>query len=192
MGSSPRFSRSTTLDSVDGMNRIRSAAVVALISATVLLTGCSGAQQAPADALTIGAGVPVEVGTGVEMTFAVDDVREGTLSDLSSMGVQTSSSDEGKTPYFVTYSITLTDGDIADADRDALPVPKSEDWMLRGEGRYQPLKVVGQFDCTEDGTGTNAVGPDSPLIGCQVFLGKPDALPTVVEITDLGVWATEE
>lgn len=173
------------------MNRIRSAALVALVSAT-LLAGCSSPQQAPSDALAIGTGVPVEVGTGVEMSFAVDDVREGTLSDLSSMGVQTSASDEGKTPYFVTYSITLTDGDIADADRDALPVPKSEDWTLHGVGTYQPLKVMGQFDCTKDGTGTNAVGPDSPLVGCQVFLGKSDALPTVVEITDLGVWATKK
>lgn len=177
------------------MNRRRPAVILAaLMTAAALLTGCSGGQQsaaAPDDALAIGTGVAVEVGTGVEMSFAIDEVREGTLSDLSAMGVQSSAA-EGKTPYFVTYSITLTDGDIADADRDALPVPAAEDWKLRGDGSYQPLKVFGQFDCTKDGTATNGVSPDAPLVGCQVFLGKKDAVPTVIEVADLGVWTTKE
>ncbi|HXH33987.1 MAG TPA: hypothetical protein VNJ54_06190 [Plantibacter sp.] len=175
------------------MNRRTRASILAvLISATALLSGCSSTQPAPEDALAIGTGIPVEVGAGVEMSFAIDDVRQGEVSDLSAMGVQTPSSVEGKTPYFVTYSITLTDGDIADADRDALPVPAAEDWTLHGDGAYEPMKVYGQFDCTKDGSGSNAVSPDAPLVGCQVFLGKADALPTAVEVKDRGVWTTKD
>lgn len=172
----------------------RTLALTALVAATagIALTGCSGPQQAPDDALALGTGVAVEVGTGVEMSFAIDDVREGKLSDLAEMGVQSTPSDEGKTPYFVTYSVTLTDGDIKDADRSALPVPTTDEWKLSGTGSYQPIKVLGQFDCTPDGNATAGVSPDAPLVACQAFLGDKDALPTVIEVKDLGTWATKD
>jgi hypothetical protein len=173
----------------------RALTLTALIAATlgVALTGCSaGAQQAPDDALAIGTGVAVEAGTGVEMSFSIDDVREGKLSDLAEMGLQSTPSDDGKVPYFVTYSVTLTDGEIADADRSALPVPKTDEWKLTGKGTYRPIQVIGQFDCTPDGNATAGVAPDAPLVACQAFLGDADALPTAIEVKDLGTWATKD
>ena len=63
---------------------------------------------------------------------------------------------------------------------------------LTGKGSYRPIQVIGQFDCTPDGNATAGVAPDAPLVACQAFLGDADALPTAIEVKDLGTWATKD
>lgn len=153
------------------------------------LAGCSGASGPSADALALGEPVEVEVG-GTTMAFAIDDVREGSVADLSDQGVAVDGI-EGRGVYFVTYSVTLVSGEIADADPSELPVPGAQEWELDGSGTYEPLQVLGTFDCTVGQNATNGVAPDAPLVGCQAFLSRPDALPTSVGVTDLGEWTTD-
>lgn len=171
---------------MSGMTNLRAAGpVVAAVLVAAALTACSGSDE---PAMALGDAVTVEVG-GTSMEFAVDDVREATVEDLQEMGASATGL-EGRGVYFVTYSVTLASGDIADADPAELPVPTAEEWDLHGAGVYEPLTVIGQFDCTPDGNASNAVGPDAPLVGCQAFLSATDALPERVSVTDLGTWST--
>lgn len=163
--------------------RLRGAAAAAAALTMITLTACSDAEP-----LALREPVEVEVGE-TTMAFAVDDVREGSVADLVEQGVSTGGI-EGRGVYFVTYSIGLVSGDIADADSGELPVPATDEWDLDGEGSYEPLQVIGSYDCTLEGNATAGVGPDAPLVGCQAFLGQPDALPTGVT-TDLGTWTTD-
>lgn len=167
------------------MRNVRtSGALVAAIVGAAALTACTGTTES---GLALGEPLTVEVG-GTSMEFAVDDVREGAVEDLQEMGA-TAGGLEGRGVYFVTYSVTLISGDIADADPAELPVPTAEEWELDGPGTYEALTVIGQFDCTPDGNATNGVGPDAPLVGCQAFVGAPDSLPETVAVTDLGEWS---
>lgn len=149
------------------------------------LGACSG--DTDAVPLTLGETVEVEVGE-TTMAFTVDDVREGSVADLAEQGVSTGGI-EDRGVYFVTYRIGLVSGDIADADSSELPVPETDEWELDGSGSYEPLQVIGSYDCTLEGNATAGVGPDAPLVGCQAFLGQTDALPSEVT-TDLGTWTT--
>lgn len=165
------------------LGRTAGALVTAIVGAAAL-TACAGSTE---PALPLGEPVAVEVGE-TRMEFAVDDVREGTVEDLQEMGA-TATGLEGRGVYFVTYSVTLVSGEIADADPAELPVPTAEQWELDGPGAYEPLTVIGQIDCTPDGNATNGVGPDAPLVGCQAFVGAADSLPETIAVTDLGEWS---
>lgn len=174
--------------------RIRGLAEAAVVvTVALIVAACSDGSADSADDSTpdleLGEPVEVEVG-GTTMEFAVDDVREGSVDDLTDQGVSVAGI-EDRGVYFVTYSVSLTSGDIADADASELPVPGAEEWQLEGSGNYEPLRVIGVFDCTPERNQTSGVAQDAPLVACQAFVSRTDALPTEVTVEGLGSWSTQ-
>lgn len=118
------------------------------------------------------------------MAFAIDDMRTGTSDDLEAMGLWNPMLDEGQSAFFITYSIALESGDIADMDPEV--VSEASEWTVDGAGAYREIEPLGgTFDCTVDGTATRFVAPDAPLVGCIAFIGPSDAPPTVVEVPSI-------
>lgn len=170
----------------------------ALTVAAAALLVASGCSSSDSDSEPSGAPESaMALGTAKELSFdaatvdlSVDDIREATDADIAQHGL-TPGPDEDL--WFVTYSMTLTDGTAGDLDADSV-YPAAEDWtgITDRGGEVKQTKVLGAgFDCTADGSATNGIANDAPFVDCKVFKTGPDASLEAVTIGDHGTWSTQ-
>lgn len=161
--------------------------LAAFVSVALTLTGCAVFQ--PRTALPLGDRVPYPAGAAT-LGFAIDGVREVGQDEWAALGVRTPLADN-QAAYFVTYSIALLGGTVADIDRqEAYPDP-GKDFTLRGSGNYRRPQFLGlPPSCTPKGEGTQGVTAETPYRSCVIYLGRAGAVPRTVTVADLGTWKT--
>ncbi len=170
------------------MCRIRS--VVAATTALLLFTSACSTASGGGDDLAVGTSVEVSAGESATLAVTVTDVRAGTVEDLESMGVDASSL-AGRSPWFLTVTMGLTEGTIQDVDRDLMPSLAPDQWSgeVSNGADAQPLQVIGDYDCTVDGSATAGFTDDEPLVDCVALLTADSAVLESVTLADVGTWA---
>ncbi|TDE92738.1 hypothetical protein EXU48_14560 [Occultella glacieicola] len=167
------------------MKRTRPAALAAAVG-LLLLAACSAEGT---DAVAVGESIDVGAGDSATLAVTVTDVRSGTTVELGEMGVDASSL-AGRTPWFVTVTMGLTEGTLDDVDRALVPSLAPDGWSGRvsGGGDAEPLRVIGDFDCTADGSATAGFSDTEPLVDCVALLTAAGAELSSVTLADIGTW----
>ncbi|CAM3376390.1 hypothetical protein OCAE111667_06460 [Occultella aeris] len=163
--------------------------VAAASTALLLLTSACSAASGDGDDLAVGTSVEVSAGEAASLAVTVTDVRAGTVEDLSTMGVDASSL-AGRVPWFVTVTMGLTEGTIQDVDRDLMPSLAPDQWSgeVSNGADAQPLQVIGDYDCTVDGSANAGFTDDEPLVDCVALLTADSAELESVTLMDVGTW----